>query len=212
MQYNADAQIREDMVRLSDDEIQVVKDALKTKLFKRDEPDEVRLGKFQTLVTALCEKFQVPEVRLELNTEAEIADRPGWLSYNGDENRLYINKRFSLATTLTGLGFALVHHKGSAGMGELLGGLDRNRLLGFIGGFGVSVFKQAAPKMFKAAKDAGKLMGYEESPYTDGGRLPVDNEFNPRGEESNEGDDCDTHEAPDIDPENRTDDPDEGKH
>jgi hypothetical protein len=175
MEINQAAQLPEDHVKFSDDEIAIVKTALKTKLFKKEEPREVRTGKFQVMLTELSEKFGVPEVRLEMLDGDEMGS-----NYDRDANKI-LAMRYSLVSILCAFGAAVLVNRG-VGLEPLA--------------FGLSAFKQAAPRMFEEAKTNGRLEG-TLVPYTDGGRIK------PQAPEPFDEDGGSIR--PDIDPENRPD-------
>lgn len=197
MEYNREAQMPEDAVRFSEDEIAIVKTALKTKLYRRDEPRELRVGKWQVMLTALSEKFGVPEVRLEIQD----GDRIGaW--FQPEANKI-VAERYSLVSILMAFSNALFFHKNQGINLE-----DENVQLNYSVdalAFGLSAFKQAAPIMFETAKNAGRLCG-TSVPYTDGGRIQPGDLLG--GDSDDDVDD--EHDdvppmRPDIDPENRPD-------
>jgi hypothetical protein len=167
----------ENTISFSEDEIAIVKAALKSKLYRRDEPRDVRVRKFQAMLTALSEKFEIPEVRLEMVD----GDGVGWI-YEAEANRI-LAARFSLVSILDGFAEALMFARNRG----LPAGAPPRMVFNPLA-FGLSAFKQAAPEMFDDAKHAGKLVG-TSVPYTDNGRLR-----SARGTDRQE---------PDIDPENR---------
>lgn len=162
----------ENTVSFSEAEVNVVKAALKTKLFVQTEPLEVRTAKFAALVTALAEAFGVPQ----LNLRVEAHQQPGYCGFDGETNSVLINQRFSLTNTLVSFALAMVHHKPElmprpTSMEEavaLMGAGHFNPLA-----FALSMFKEAAPRMFESAKMAGRLVG-TNVPYTDNGRLTAE--------------------------------------
>ena len=143
-------------------EVVIVKTALKTKLFRRDEPKDVRVAKFKVMIDALATKFEVPQLEFVVLDN----DMPGFGGFNPEGNKIVINTRFSLTTTLYCFACALYHHK------PALQGTQEAPSHFTPGGFALSMFKQAAPRMFENAKNAGRLMG-TNVPYTDGGRYPI---------------------------------------
>ena len=167
----------ENAISFADDEIAIVKRALKTKLYRRDESREVRQTKFQTMLTALSEKFGIPEVRLEMVD----GDWIGW-TYQPEANKI-LAARYSLVSILDGFAEALLFAKNQG-----LAPGETPRLAFNPLAFGLSAFKQAAPRMFEEAKFSGRLVA-TNVPYTDGGRL--------QSEPDND------RQVPDIDPENR---------
>lgn len=193
-------------------ELLIVKTALKTKLFNRAEPKEVRVAKFKTMLDALSTKFSVPQLELVVLDN----DQPGFGGFNPEGNKVIINTRFSLTTTLYCFGCALYHHT------PALQGTPEAPSHYTPGGFSLSMFKQAAPRMFELAKNAGRLMG-TNVPYTDGGRYPISSVSEGVDDDVDGGDDTvtdDNHPTPpppaprptprpapraDIDPENRRD-------
>ena len=179
MEYLDTASSPENAIAFTDEEIEIVKRALKSKLYRRDEPLEARLAKFQAMLTALSDSFQIPEVRLELSD----GDWIGW-EYLPEANKVVV-ARFSLVSVLDGFAQALLFHK-NQGLPP-----DATPRLAFpVLAFGLSAFKQAAPIMFDAAKMSGRLVA-TSVPFTDGGRL--------RPELVDE----DGNQMPDVDPENR---------
>ena len=210
----------ENTVSFSEAEVNVVKAALKTKLFVQTEPLEVRTAKFAALVTALAEAFGVPQ----LNLKVEAHQQPGYCGFDGETNSVLINQRFSLTNTLVGFAAAMVHHKpelmprptSMEEAGALMSAGHFNPMA-----FALSMFKEAAPRMFESAKMAGRLVGTNVE-YTDGGRLTAERHAE-QERIDDEGDDSvtdDNHPTPpptqrpapraqnpaaDIDPENRRD-------
>ena len=204
-------------------EIGIVKVALKTKLFKRDESVEVRTAKFAALINALAEKFGVPQLALRV----EEHEQAGFAKFDPETNTVVINRRFSLTNTLCAFGSAMMHHKPElvgeaptdmAGLVALMGPGRFNPM-----SFALSLFKQAAPIMFDSAKAAGRLTG-TNVPYTDGGRMTAESSSEFLGNDDGEHDDDNVtdnnHPAPpqapraprptppqsaDVDPENRRD-------
>lgn len=168
----------ENAISFADDEIVIVKRALKSKLYRRDENPEVRQAKFQTMLTALSEKFGIPEVRLEMVD----GNCVGW-AYQPEANKI-LAARYSLVSVLDGFAEALLFAKNQGVAPGEAPRLAFNPLA-----FGLSAFKQAAPRMFEEAKFSGRLVG-TNVPYTDGGRLQLEP-------------DDDERQVPDIDPENR---------
>lgn len=176
MEYLDTASSLEHAISFDEDEIAIVKRALKSKLYRREEPLELRESKFQAMLTALSDKFGIPEVRLEMVN----GDWVGW-QYLPEANKV-VASRFSLVSILDGFAQALLWHK-NQGLAEG----QPPRLAFPVLAFGLSAFRQAAPEMFSEAKRSGRLIATSVD-YTDGGRLQ-----NERGEV----------ELPDIDPENR---------
>lgn len=165
----------ENAVSFSDAEIAVVKKALHTKLFRRStESVEVRLPKFQALVTELSEVFNIPQVRLEVGPERE----PGYAEFKSESNTIVTEKFLSLVTTLCGFAVALTYHKPELRVNvlELMMGVEQRGKLSPLA-FALSAYKQAAPRMFEDAKGRGRLVG-TSTPYTDDGRLPSNNPYN----------------------------------
>src|SRR5581483_2424714 len=163
----------EDAVSFAEDEIAVVKAALKTKLFVKDEPNEARSAKFQGLLTALSEKFKVPEVKFEY---ASGCGGSGSV-YDPDSNTLRLY-RFSLTSTLMGFWRAAIMQKIKSGEYT-----RETRGVPSPEAFGLSAFKAAAPKMFEEAKQKGRLY-YTAVEYTDGGQL--EHEEEPEGGDTGE--------------------------
>lgn len=167
----------ENAISFADDEIAIVRSALKSKLYRRDEARDVRQAKFQTMLTALSEKFGIPEVRLEMVD----GDWVGWV-YQPEANKV-LAARYSLVSILDGFAEALMFAKNQG-----LAPGEPPRLAFNPMAFGLSGFKQAAPGMFEEAKFSGRLVGTNVE-YTDGGRLRHEPD--------------DDRQVPDIDPENR---------
>jgi hypothetical protein len=210
----------ENGVSFSDAEIAVVKKALHTKLFRRStESLEVRLPKFQTLITELSDVFGIPEVKVTTGPERE----PGYAEYLPESNTIKTEKFLSLVTVLFGFAKALWHHKPELKpdlMAMMLEGVSQANKLSPMA-FALSAYKQAAPRMFEDAKARGRLMGVSTS-YTDDGRIRPeasdDEEMPNTGEsEAPEGGTIDlpqpgqaprlrrpsSGQRPDVDPENR---------
>jgi hypothetical protein len=145
----------QDRIRFSDAEIAAVRKALKSKLFRADEADEVRLAKFQTMLDELGDLFSIPAPKLVKHG----GDGPGYV-YDADANAIHV-QRFSLVTVLDGFAHAL---QARTENGEVSGE--------FVMAFGLSAFKAAAPRMFELARGSGRLMGVDV-PYTDAGRRPA---------------------------------------
>lgn len=152
----------ENRIAFDDAETVIVKTALKTKLFARAEPKEVRVAKFKVMLDALAVKFEVPQLEFAVLDN----DLPGFGGFKPDGNVITINTRFSLTTTLFAFGVALYYHK------PTLHGTQENPSQFNPWAFALSMFKQAAPVMFETAKNSGRLMG-TNVPYTDGGRYPI---------------------------------------
>lgn len=158
----------ENGVHFSDAEIAVVKKALHTKLFRRSaESYEVRLPKFQLMVTELSEVFGIPEVKLDTGPERA----PGYVQFKPESNTIVTEKFLSLVTTLFGFARALHHHKPELrpDLMQLVAGVSQRDKLDPMA-FALSAYKQAAPRMFEDAKTRGRLYG-TNMPYTDDGRL-----------------------------------------
>jgi hypothetical protein len=165
----------ENGVCFSDVEIAIVKKALHTKLFRRSlESLEVRLPKFQTLVSELSEVFGIPEVRLTTGPVREV----GYAKFKAESNTIETEQFLSLVTTLFGFALALHHHKPEMAPNilEMLSGVSQAGKLMPLA-FALSAYKQAAPRMFEDAKLRGRLVG-TTTPYTDDGRLPASNPIN----------------------------------
>ena len=224
MEINDTASSRESMITFNDDEVLIVKTALKTKLFKADESKEVRTAKFQTMLAGLSEKFEVPEPKLVI---VDGDDKPG-ADYKRDDNTI-IAERFSLVSILAAFACAVLEAKhgeelraqANQMMEAMLTGRDFTpEVIGFDPiAFGLSMFKQVAPRMFETAKAAGRLMGTSVD-YTDNGKITEarraaelagenvsDDGHESIVEESNSPTQTDTlpRQAPDLDPENRVD-------
>ncbi len=156
----------ENMVHFTDAELAPVILALTTKLFRRTaETYEVRVAKFQTMITQLSEVFGIPEVRV-----AGVVDRRmGYAEFEPGGNTIATEKHLSLVTVLHGFAVAVIYHKP-----ELQGTVNEETLerTGYLrpDAFALSMFKQAAPQMFEEAKNRGRLYG-TSVPYTDDGRL-----------------------------------------
>lgn len=193
MEINREASLLEETVKFAEDEIVIVKTALKTKLFRRDEPQEVRVGKFQVMLTALSDKFGIPEVRFERLEGDDIG------AHFEPEGNKIVAQRYSLVSILMAFAVALMFHK-NQGLAE---GAEPVLSVSPIG-FGLSAFKQAAPVMFETAKNAGRLCCVSV-PYTDGGRIQPDSDDGGDDGDDGDGDDDGPSMRPDIDPENRID-------
>ena len=205
MEFLDTASSDENRVDFADDEIQIVKTALHTKLFRRDESVDERTAKFKALIDALATKFGLPQLTLEVADNEEA----GWGTFDRNANKIIINRRFSLTTTLFCFGVALVIHKPEVQAAMVAGHYNPMA-------FALSLFKQSAPRMFEQAKNAGRLAG-TSVPYTDGGRMPINGES--MGVDDDDGDDVPPtprqhplppprtppSQRPDIDPENRKD-------
>lgn len=181
----------ENHVTFAEDEISIVKTALKTKLYRRDEPTEVRVGKFQVMLTALSEKFGIPEVRFQKVDG-------NWVGANFDPetNRIEAS-RYSLVSIMMAFGDALRFHKNQ----QLAEGAEPFRLNPL--GFGLCAFKQAAPIMYQTAKDAGRLVIPGGAPYTGDGDLGLPDLGDSSSDDVDEQHDDVPPMRPDIDPENR---------
>lgn len=165
----------ENGVCFSDAEIAIVKKALHTKLFRRSlENLEVRLPKFQALVTELSEAFGIPEVRLMTGPVREV----GYAKFKAESNTIETEQFLSLVTVLFGFALALHHHKPELrpDLMEMLSGVSQAGKLMPLA-FALSAYKQAAPMMFEDAKSRGRLVG-TSTPYTDDGRLQANNALN----------------------------------
>ena len=186
----------ENGVHFSDVEIAVVKKAIRTKLFHRSlETVEVRLPKFQALVSELSEVFGIPEVKLTTGPVRAV----GYAKFNPESNTLETEQHLSLVTVLFGFAVALTHHKPELRpdlMTMLTGQSQAGQLMPLA--FALSAYKQAAPRMFEDAKVRGRLVG-TSSPYTDDGRLSANNA-------SNGGDEPATATGEDVVPEGATTD------
>lgn len=213
----------ENGVHFTDAELLPVQTALKTKLFKRTEDSqEAREAKFQVMYTALSEVFGIPEVKI--STVQMPARCSGLAQFRPESNIVLTEKYLSLVTVLSGFARALAYHKPELApryneeTGERVSaGLTPSN-------FSLSMFKEAAPEMFEAAKNNGRL-GHTSVPYTDNGRLssrtgePIEH-----GEDTPEGATTDLPtppapgaqtqtppapqppaQRPDVDPENRSD-------
>jgi len=148
----------EDRIKFDEDEVAIVKKALHAKLFCRNEGLPVRTEKWQTLLNELADKFAIPAPKLD----ATLGEIPGY-SYEVETNTIHVQvgeiRNFSLVSTLDGFAEALQHRTEGENVNPK-----------FVIAFGLSMFKAAAPRMFEAAKAAGRLM-YTDSEYTDGGRI-----------------------------------------
>jgi len=222
MEINDTASYREDMITFSEGEIAVIKEALHTKLFRSAEPEAERVAKFQAMVTKLAEVFGIPEPTFHKDP----GDEPGGGRWNQEDNSIHV-KRFSLTTTLTCIGVAVLFHK----YGEEIQAQQARAMAAMMAGeqfsetrvgfdplaFGLSAFKQAAPRMFETAKNAGRLFGTSVE-YTDNGRIPLERMRADEPESvdggvredatppaPSTGTDTLPGQRPDIDPENRTD-------
>lgn len=211
----------ENGVHFSDAEIAVVKKALHAKLFRRAaESYEVRLPKFQQMVTELSEMFGIPEVKVVGVVERST----GYGVFNRETNTIETEKFLSLTTVLFTFAVALMTHKPelAPSMAEIFEGADMSGKLQPLA-FALSAFKQAAPRMFDDAKARGMLIG-TSTPYTDDGRIRPVVEGALPPEETGETDAPEgatqelpnpnpapqsrqnrTSQRPDIDPENRVD-------
>jgi hypothetical protein len=148
----------QDRIKFAEGEIEVIKKALKTKLFRADEDEEIRAAKYQAMLDDLAAQFSIPAPKLEKVP----GDEPGY-TYDPDTNTIQV-QRFSLVSILDGFANAFQFHTEH---GEADGASGE-----FILSFGLSAFKQAAPAMFESARQAGRLMGVDVL-YTDGGRRPA---------------------------------------
>jgi hypothetical protein len=148
----------QDRVKLDEEELLIVKRALKSKLFERSGGTfEERLPKFQKMLSELSEKFNIPEPKIVAPEQLRQANIPGF-QYEPGENIIVVG-RLSLVSILDGFATALQFRQEN---GEVNGS--------FVIAFGLSAFKQAAPNMFETARSAGRLM-YTDVAYTDGGRI-----------------------------------------
>ncbi|MDX6768940.1 MAG: hypothetical protein SF051_05365 [Elusimicrobiota bacterium] len=145
----------QDRIKFTDEEVGVVRKALKTKLFRREEDDEIRTAKYQAMLEELADKFGLPAPKLERHQ----GDEPGY-SFDPDTNTIHV-QRYSLVSILDGFAHALQHQTEN---GEVN--------MEFVMAFGLSAFKQSAPAMFELARQSGRLMGVDV-PYSDGGRSPA---------------------------------------
>lgn len=158
----------ENGVHFSDAEITVVKKALSTKLFRRSvDSHEVRLAKFQVMITELSGVFEIPEVKLDTGPERS----PGYVHFKPESNTIMTEKFLSLVTTLFGFARALHHHKPELrpDFMQLLAGVSQRDKLDPLA-FALSAYKQSAPAMFEEAKRRGRLSGTSVD-YTDDGRI-----------------------------------------
>ena len=173
----------EDRISFSDEEIEVVKKALGTKLFaKNGGTIEERLVKFQTMLNELAEVFAIaaPQLVLVKNEEGEVVDQPGFQT-NPDDNTIHVG-RLSLVSILNAFSFSLHRQTENAASTQDVqipsgdGDGDDNHVEpvsnNMSPAFGMSAFKQASPKMFDSALQGGRLIR-QAVPYTDGGKLPL---------------------------------------
>lgn len=190
MQVNMNAESFDQHVTFAEDEIVIVKTALKTKLYRQEESEEVRVGKFQVMLTALSEKFGIPEVRF-VKTGGNMIGA----GYDPETNRITAD-RYSLVSIIMAFGVALMFHKNQ----NLADGAEPLRLDPLC--FGLCAFKQAAPQMFETARAAGRMVIPGGAPYTGDGDVD-----GPDDDDSvdTDGDDDTPPMRPDIDPENRPD-------
>lgn len=158
----------ENGVHFSDAEIAVVKKALSTKLFRRSiDSHEVRLAKFQVMITELSGAFEIPEVKLDTGP----VRAPGYVEFKPESNTIVTEKFLSLVTTLFGFARALHYHKPALrpDLMQIVAGVSQRDKLDPLA-FALSMFKQAAPRMFDDAKARGRLCGTNVL-YTDDGRI-----------------------------------------
>jgi hypothetical protein len=140
----------EDRYELEEQEIAAVKRALKTKLWDKDESKEARLPKFQKLVDELSEALGLePAPKLVLNAEMVNQDAVGAQEVV-EEDKIYLG-RLSLVSVINAVGR----------MWRIKTEGDVNGH--FSVGFGLAAFKQAAPRLFAAAKEDGKLYYYRQA-------------------------------------------------
>jgi hypothetical protein len=199
MEYQDTASSMDRKFSFTEGEVGVIKSGLKTKLFVADEPRPARETKWKALLLSLCGEFSIPEVHLEFDaTQAE----PGWGKYCQASKTITMGARFSLTTLLHFFAVALMDaRQGDAEFVAMIRGAEFHSPAEVAAAFSLSLFREAAPKMYEAAKLSGRIMFFQE-PAVSG----------PRRAQPQQDDSIDDEPEPapgstvaDIDPENRVD-------
>lgn len=151
----------QDRIQFTDAEVAIVKKALKTKLFKKDEEFTARVAKFQVMLNELAAEFGITAPTLTPHPMMVAIGMPGFqVGTDAQGAHHIVIGRLSLTSILDGF-YCVLHSNTDPTPPE-----EESVLA-----FGLSMFKQAAPNMFELARTSGRLMGTDVK-YTDGGRIP----------------------------------------
>jgi hypothetical protein len=206
MEYQDTASSFDHKFTFCETELGAIKAGLKTKLYVEDGELCVRQAKWKALLDGLCSAFDIPAVGLEFQSGPEAA-KPGFGGYCSSSKTITIGSRFSLVTLLHFFAVALLDAKREDAdfiqMIRNTGFMDPQELAA---AFSLSLFREAAPKMYEAAKLSGKLMFFQQMEAAGHERSERGSAF-----EAEEDPEPAPRKRVDIDPENRPGWKDDGK-